>query len=60
MVLSEFHDKEVGIILKTSMGKNSLLDRRTTLKRIKNIIGDNNKDMKCKIYFLHGNMTDRS
>jgi len=57
--VSEFHDKEVGIILKTSMGKNSLLDRRTTLKRIKNIIGDNNKDMKCKIYFLHGNMTER-
>ena len=56
--VSEFRDKEVGIVLKTSMGKNSLLDRRTTLKRIKNIIGDNNKDMKCKIYFLHGNMTE--
>ena len=42
------------------MQKNSLIDKRHTEQEIKKIInsGENNKNRKCKVYLLHGEMSD--
>ncbi len=57
--LQEFGgDANVGLIIKTSKAKNSLMDRIETKKHIKNITS-RYKDAKCKIYLLHGNMTEQ-
>jgi glycosyltransferase involved in cell wall biosynthesis len=56
--LKEFKDDPgVGLVLKTGFAKNSIIDRRDTEKHLKNIVS-NFKDSKCKIYLLHGSMTE--
>ena len=57
--INEFRDKEVGLVLKTSLGKNSLVDRKTVLKKIKSVVGSAAEEIKCKIYLLHGNMSEQ-
>ncbi len=58
--INEFNDEEVGLIVKTNLAKNSLIDKRHTEQEIKKILmssdGDNRK---CKVYLLHGEMTDQ-
>jgi glycosyltransferase involved in cell wall biosynthesis len=54
--VEEFIDQEVGLILKVNVVNNSLIDRRETEKRIKNLI-DRYPQRKCKIYLLHGDFT---
>jgi len=54
--IEEFIDQEVGLILKANIVNNSLIDRRETEKRIKNI-NRNYPQKKCKIYLLHGDLT---
>ena len=58
--IEEFSDEEVGLIVKTNIAKNSLIDKRHTEQEIKKIINsrENNKDRKCKVYLLHGEMSD--
>ena len=56
--IKEFKDDEVGLVIKTNVMKNSLVDRRSTERNIKEIIASETKDRKCKIYLLHGDMTD--
>ena len=58
--IQEFKDEEVGMIVKTNIAKNSLIDKRHTEEQIKNIVNsdENSKDRKCKVYLLHGEMTD--
>jgi glycosyltransferase involved in cell wall biosynthesis len=57
--IDEFRDEEVGLIVKTNLSKNSLIDRRHTEEQIKGIINsDDKKHRKCKVYLLHGEMTD--
>ena len=55
--IDEFKDKEVGLIVKTNFAKNCLLDRRLTFNTLRNLI-DSTSDRKCKIYLLHGYMSD--
>jgi len=55
--IDEFKDKEVGLIVKTNFAKNCLLDKRLTTHRLRQLIADNG-DNKCKIYLLHGYMSD--
>jgi len=58
--VEEFIDQNVGLVIKTNLTKNSLIDRRHTEGMIKNILSKNDyKDRKCKIYLLHGDMTDQ-
>jgi len=54
--IEEFIDQEVGLILKANIVNNSIIDRRETEKRIKNI-SKNYPQKKCKIYLLHGDLT---
>ena len=56
--IKEFKDDEVGLVIKTNIMKNSLIDRLSTENTIKQIIASETKDKKCKIYLLHGDMTD--
>lgn len=58
--LEEFIDQEIGLVLKTNLAKNSILDRRNIENVLKNILTQEKyKDRKCKLYLLHGDMTDQ-
>ena len=56
--LEENFDQEVGLVLKTSVKNNSIIDREHTGSRLKSLLqrygGDN---CKCKVYLLHGDLT---
>lgn len=56
--LQEFKDDEdVGLILKGSMAKNNVLDGMMCEKHLKAFM-KNFGDVKCKVYLLHGDMTE--
>lgn len=55
--VEEFRNDNVGLILKANIAKNCLLDReqlQTQLKQMLEGLGER----KCKVYLLHGDMTD--
>jgi len=59
--LEEFKDEEVGLILKLNIAKNSTMDRLATEERLKTLINavkEQNGKTKCKVYLLHGSLTD--
>lgn len=63
--LKQFSDNpNVGLIIKTNLAKNCLLDRQACYARLKNYIKtyDSNpiggKPRQCKVYLLHGGITD--
>ena len=57
--LEEFRNDNVGLVIKTNMAKNCLMDKNICYDKIRNIINESNTpDRKCKIYMLHGNMSD--
>lgn len=56
--LEEFQNEEdVGYVIKVNIKNNCLIDRRHTESSIKNLL-DSYPDRKCKVYVLHGNMSD--
>lgn len=56
--LEEFkNDANVGLICKTHMGGASEIDRENVEAQLKNIT-NNFKDAKCKVYLLHGDMSE--
>jgi glycosyltransferase involved in cell wall biosynthesis len=55
--VQEFKDENVGLICKTHMAGASQIDREVTINNIKNILNDH-KDRKCKVYVLHGDMSE--
>ena len=55
--VKEFKDENVGLICKTHMAGASQIDREMTINNIKNILNDH-KDRKCKVYVLHGDMSE--
>jgi len=55
--VEEFHDEEIGLVLKTNMAKNCLMDREKLWWDLKHMLIEF-PDRKCKIYLLHGDMTD--
>ena len=59
--LEEFKDEDVGLVLKLNIAKNSTMDRLATEERLSSLIKNvkqNIGDTKCKIYLLHGSLTD--
>jgi len=50
-------DQEVGLVVKTFVRNNSVSDRIHTEGMVRNIVSKYT-DMKCKIYLLHGDITD--
>jgi glycosyltransferase involved in cell wall biosynthesis len=58
--VEEFIDQEVGLVLKTNFTKNSLVDRRKIYGVLKSVLSkEDYRNRKCKIYLLHGDMTDQ-
>tara|TARA_R110000824_G_scaffold139366_8_gene304436 strand:- start:14742 stop:16061 length:1320 start_codon:yes stop_codon:yes gene_type:complete len=58
--VEEFIDQEVGLILKTNRAKNCLMDKFACEKMIEQVLNRKRyKNKKCKIYLLHGDMTDQ-
>jgi glycosyltransferase involved in cell wall biosynthesis len=55
--VEENHDKEVGLIVKTSLKNGSVVDREHVISQINNFIPEI-PDLKCKVYLLHGDMTE--
>ena len=54
--IEENKDQEVGLVLKTSIKNNSIIDREYTSDKLKNIISKHG-DIKCKVYLLHGDLS---
>jgi glycosyltransferase involved in cell wall biosynthesis len=56
--VEEFIDNEnVGLVIKTSIRKNCVIDREATVEKIDKILKDY-EDRKCKIYLLHGDLLE--
>jgi len=56
--VEEFENEEVGLIVKTNMAKNCYMDREHVYNNIRNLVSRYNAERKCKVYMLHGDMTD--
>jgi glycosyltransferase involved in cell wall biosynthesis len=58
--MEEFKDENVGLVIKANLMKNCLMDRLQTLHELKAFINQLQlkKDAKCKVYLIHGDMTD--
>ncbi len=55
--IEEFHDEEVGLVLKTNMAKNCVIDRSVMFDKLKEELAIHHPNRKCKIYLLHGDMS---
>jgi glycosyltransferase involved in cell wall biosynthesis len=55
--IEEFHDNEVGLVVKANIAKNCLMDRERLFNNMKALLS-NYPDRKCKVYLLHGDMSD--
>ena len=55
----EFKDQEVGLVIKTSLAKNSVIDRLNTIRKLNELIDDVGEGCLCSIYLLHGNMSKK-
>tara|TARA_Y100000034_G_C6855833_1_gene388910 strand:+ start:10 stop:1293 length:1284 start_codon:yes stop_codon:yes gene_type:complete len=55
--VEEFHDDEVGLVVKANRAKNCLMDREWLFNDLRTFLASH-KDRKCKIYLLHGDMSD--
>jgi len=57
--IEEFKDEDVGLVVKTNIAKNCLMDRNMCLANLRNMINQvSADDRKCKIYLIHGHMSD--
>jgi len=54
--VEEFIDKEAGLVIKTNVKSNSIMDYHYTQKSIENALAKY-KDRKCKVYLLHGDLS---
>tara|TARA_Y100000593_G_scaffold77295_1_gene143124 strand:+ start:773 stop:2059 length:1287 start_codon:yes stop_codon:yes gene_type:complete len=56
--VEKFFDKEVGLVLKLNKQNNSTMDFHYTEGHIQDILRGFEGDRKCKVYLLHGDMSD--
>jgi len=54
--VEEFIDQEVGLIIKTNIKSNSIIDWEHLQAQMKNLL-EPYTDRKCKVYVLHGDLT---
>lgn len=58
--LDEFKYEEVGLVVKTNVAKNCQVDREVVHGRLMALLTDPDyADRKCKVYLLHGDLTDK-
>ncbi len=53
--LEEMGDKEVGLVIKSNLAKNCIMDRLTIKSKLEGML--KGKDRKCKVYLLHGGLS---
>ena len=51
-------DNDVGLVIKTNMGRNTKIDRQVVENTIKAVLAEIKKKKEPKIYLLHGEMSD--
>ena len=57
--VEKFKDNEdVGLVFKSNIAKNSLIDKNKTLMGLKGVLSKY-PDRKCKVYLLHGHLSDQ-
>lgn len=54
--VEEFIDQEVGLVIKTNIASNSVMDWEYLQKRMKQTL-EGYKNRKCSVYLLHGDLT---
>ena len=55
--IEEFRNEDVGLVLKTNIAKNCLMDRKRLHGDLTNFLRQQG-ERQCKVYLLHGDMTD--
>ena len=55
--VEEFIDQEVGLVVKTNFKSNSIIDFSAVEKHLEALL-KNYKNRKCKVYLLHGDLTE--
>lgn len=56
--VEEFKNDNVGLVIKTNMAKNCYIDRLMTGQKLEHLLSEKQfKGRKCKIYFVHGDMS---
>ena len=56
--VEEFLNEDVGLVLKVGIKNGSKIDRHITYDRLEALVQEIAPQKKCKIYLLHGNLTD--
>ena len=56
--VDEFRNEKVGLVVKANIAKNCLMDRERLLHDLKQMLAEYT-DRQCKVYLLHGDMTDK-
>jgi len=54
--MEEFHDEDVGLVVKTNIARNNEMDRQHCRLRFDDFLA-NFPDRKCKLYLVHGNLS---
>ena len=55
--IEEFRDEDVGLVVKSNIAKNCLMDRNKLHRDLTSLIRQQG-ERQCKVYLLHGDMTD--
>ena len=55
--IEEFHDDEIGLVLKSNIAKNCIMDREKLFHDLKGFVAAY-PNRKCKLYLLHGDLDD--
>ena len=56
--IQEFMNEEVGLVLKLGLKNGSEIDRYYTMERLKSFTSSIPSTVKCKLYLLHGHMSE--
>ena len=58
--LDEFGQEEVGLVIKTNLAKNSIVDKFTCMSKLNDAINTrtDRKELKASVHLLHGDMSD--
>jgi len=55
--IEEFRNEDVGLVVKSNIAKNCLMDRKMLHKQLTDFLRKQG-ERQCKVYLLHGDMTD--
>jgi len=57
--VEEFLNEDIGLVLKLGIKSGSNIDKHFTFDRLTALLEENAPQRKCKVYLLHGNLTDK-